>query len=60
VGKGGFIEKGGQKSGRSSEEQGEHPFHLQPSGVRMREKALDFVHCRIPHTYKGASQMGRS
>ena len=31
-----------------------------PSGVRIREKALDFVRCRIPCTYNGGSQMGKS
>lgn len=31
-----------------------------PSGVRIRKKALDLVRCRIPHTYNGASQMGKS
>lgn len=60
MGKEDFIEKGGQESGRSSEEQGEHPFHLQAQCVRIREKALDFVRCRIPRTYNGASQMGKS
>ena len=53
MGKGGFIEKGGQESGRSSEEQGEHPFCLQPSGVRMREKHLSLFTAASPTPTKG-------
>lgn len=53
-----FIEEGGQESGTSSEEQGDHPSDLQAEWCKDEgEKELDFVHCHIsaptmvPHTW---------